>query len=199
MAIGDIWELTLRGTFLSQEVLNVFNYRETVALGGDAAPEDIGAWFWDTFSNEILNAISSSVTFTQVDIFQVTGGTGIGTYAITGGAGLAPGEPLPSSTAYGFRYNRASSDSRHGYKRFPGVVEGAVNGNTTVGSYLTSLNDTTDDLEADIFDASSVIDGRLEPVILSRVVNGAERPVPIAFPVSSVVYTGVTTQNTRKP
>lgn len=199
MAIGDIWEFTLRGTYLSQEVLNVFHYRETTAIGNDVAPEDMAAWLWDNLHDDLTGLLSTSLTFNAIDVFQVTGGTGIGTFVITDGQGQAGLDPMPSSVAFGFRYNRASSSSRHGYKRFAGVGEGEVNGNTLVGTYTAQVNALASALEMDLFDSTSTLDGRLEPIILSRVVNGQVRPVPIAFPISSIVFAGISTQNTRKP
>lgn len=198
MAIGDIWELTLRGSLFSQEILNVFHYEETTGLGVDVDGSDVASWFWDTCGDALKTLVSSQVTYSQVDALQVTGGVGIGSFVISSGAGGGAGDCLPSFIAYSFRYNRASQASRHGYKRFAGVLEGVGSGNSYSPDAPT-LAATINALESDIFDDTTVLDGRLQPVILSRVVNGAERPVPLAFPVSSIVFTGVTTQNTRKP
>lgn len=198
MAIGDIWELTLRGTYQGQEILNVFGYVETVALGGDVAGADVAKWLWDTIGTDLLAMTVDGVEYGQVDALQVTGGVAIGSYTIASGSGDRTVEGLPSFATFSFRYNRASQASRHGYKRFAGVSEDWVSGNTNSFPSVQT-NALIAALESDIFDSSSVLDGRLEPCIISRVVNGQERPVPLAFPVSSIVFIGVTTQNTRKP
>lgn len=197
MAVGDIWEFTLRGSLLGQDILNVFGYEVTVDLGSGVTGNELGRWFWNVFDGIIQPLAVDDLVYAQVDVMQITGGAGIGSYTISNGAGTDVNQPLPSFVCATWRLNRASSLSRHGYKRFAGVSEDKSNGNTSNYS-ATPVNDMSDALLADVVDDTSSEVGTLTPRIISRVVNGQPRPTPIAFPISSVTFIGITSQNSRK-
>lgn len=198
MAVGDLWEITLRQSFLDQECLNVFGYEETEALDPVLTPTDVAGWFRSVFEAPLEAALSTGWSATQIDIRQVTGGVTIGDIAQTTWVGSYSGTATPSSVAFGFRLNRASGASRHGYKRFVGCCQEQMSGNTYTAS-ATLMNNIAAALLANVDDPAGITDGILRPRIISRILAGQPRPVPLAFPIASVTFIGITTQNTRKP
>lgn len=198
MAVGDIYEFTLRQRLLGQDVLNVFHYDVVTDLGGGVTGNDLAYWVWNQLDLQIKAIQSDSLTYVQMDCLQITGGVTIGSYVI-GEAGTETGTPVnPAFFAWGFRYNRASAASRHGYKRFAGVGEGYVDEGLPTAPAITAATSLADQLIGNVLDPDASESGELRPVILSRVLNGVPRVTPVAFPIASIVFTGFTTQTTRK-
>lgn len=198
MAVGDIYEFTLRQRLLGQDVLNVFHYDVVADLGGGVTGNDLAYWVWNQLDLQIKAIQSDSLTYVQMDCLQITGGVTIGSYVI-GEAGTETGTPVnPAFFAWGFRYNRASAASRHGYKRFAGVGEGYVDEGLPTAPAITAATSLADQLIGNVLDPDASESGELRPVILSRVLNGVPRVTPVAFPIASIVFTGFTTQTTRK-
>lgn len=198
MAIGDIWEIRLHYRFLNLDGLNVYHYKETTALGANVTPSDLASWFWTVFDGAYANLCNAGCTFTQVDVQQVTGGFAIGSLALSGQVGALPGDPSTSFTSIGFRLNRATADSRHGYKRIGGLGDTQVSGNTWLGN-VADTDAMRTAIAGDILDPALVKTGVLQPGILSTVLNGQPRIPPVLFPIGSVTFTGVTSQVSRKP
>lgn len=198
MAIGDIYEFTLRQTLLGQDVLNVFHYDVAVDLGGGVTGTDLAEWVWDHISLTLQTIQSDSLHYVQMDCLQITGGVAIGSFVINDDGAETGTTVNPPFFAWGFRYNRSSSASRHGYKRFAGVGEGWVEEGVPTAAANTAANALASLLIGTVTDPSASETGELRPVILSRFLNHAPRPVPVAFPVASVTFTGFTTQTTRK-
>lgn len=112
-------------------------------------------------------------------------------------AGIFTGDPLPSFVCWSYRLNRGNKTTRNGYKRFGGVAETSVSGNT---NNLPSA--TYEQIETALASAISgeVIDPTFYmncvPIIVRRNTLG----VVTAFQdVVSAEFLGVSTQDTRKP
>lgn len=200
MAIGDVYEIRLRGEYLGQVVLNVFHYRSS---GSNDITEPIA-----TVAAAMGSILVTAIADVQNEAFQwldayakklVEGGDE-STFPFSGGVpGSVTGEGLPPHDCWAFRYNRSLTTTRHGQKRFAGVSEGQHENGVATTSVLTDLSALADVLERDITSADGFGTGEiLRPVIYSKFLNGELRETPVVNPVSSVQYVRISTQNTRK-
>lgn len=194
MAIGDIWEFVMRGSYHAQLVVNVFHYKATTA---DAADTDA---MMAAFVSDVLTPIAvvqgGQMSWTQLELKQITGGGDYGILPITPPiAGTQSGEDLPPETCFTFRFQRLQLGRRHGYKRICGVTEGNQAAGVAVGGILTYLDDAADAMKADIVPGAGPT---LRPGVLHRMLNGQPVVPPVFQDIASVLYSHIGTQNSRK-
>jgi hypothetical protein len=110
-------------------------------------------------------------------------------------SGTRTGDTLPAFVAYGMTKVRTTRATKSGGMRIPGVIEDALDtsGNITSG-YLAEMNSA--------FDTNiNFVDGadncQMGMVIVGRDLQGKLDLTKIN-PVSSVVFSRITTQNSRK-
>jgi len=193
---GDLLQLIDNQSYLGQQILNVYYYRVTPALGiADGYLEILNDYWEDNVLDPILQVQVDGLQHlsrewknlsNNVDLF--VDGT-----VLVGANATAPATYLPSFVSLGFLLQRESLVTRNGYKRFAGLQDTFVSGNTWVGS-PTSITDIETALAADL---NIGIISSAEPVIVKR---------PIVVPVGSYLYSSigsarfrtVGTQNTRK-
>lgn len=197
MALGDIWELRLNSTVFNQTIYNVFHFEETTAETVNQPEIALAEAFYEDIVPSLQPLMDGSMWVAAADVKQLTGGSAIHTKALTA-AGSVVGECLNRFYAYGFRYNRASSSGRHGYKRFGAVPETAVADGQITGTFITAANTLAAALFTPIQWNGSSGDGFFTPRILSKYSGGQKRVTPVAQPIASIVFVGFTTQNTRK-
>jgi len=200
MAIGDIYELRLRGEYVSQVILNVFHYQS--AGTADISEPEL------TIAAALGNILVASLVTIQCDGFQwldayvkhlVDGGAEATNPFAGGSPGEIVAEGLPPHDAWAFRYNRSLTTTRHGQKRIAGIPETWQNLGIAATAQLDELAAVADVLERDITDADGFAAGEiLRPVIYSKFLNGELRDTPVINPVSSVAFVRISTQNTRK-
>jgi len=200
MAIGDVYEVRLRGEYVSQVILNVFHY-QSAGTADIAEPElTIAAALGAILVAQLVNIQVETFQWIDAYVKHLVDGGAEATFPFAGGEpGVIAAEGLPPHDAWAFRYNRSLTTTRHGQKRFAGVPETWQNNGVTVSGFLTTLDDVGDNLERDITDADGFGAGEiLRPVIYSKFLNGELRETPITNPVSSVSFVRISTQNTRK-
>lgn len=192
---------TING-FNSDVALNVFSYdilsispSLTLAGSGDEIAE---AWL-ASFGPIWANIISSSylMSHMKIEIYENPLDFWEGDFA-TAQAGTQSGSIMPAFTAWGFKLSRSSRLSRNGSKRFAGVTESNVDNGNPIAGILTYLDGVADWMgQTHVFDfgPGDVLNIELAPVIPHYV------PLSDTWvfnPITSVAFTRVTSQNTRK-
>lgn len=197
MPIGDQYKLILSGNLLGQTVKNIFHYRNDVADG--FADELLGA-FQLTVLPTILTALSSFLTYTNIDVINLDNGADFATEAF-GVPGARGGEVYDSFGAYGFTLFPNVYNYKAGAKRFPGVAEADVSNGTPVASQLTRLDNIAVDLGAVLISGAK----RFRPQLFSHrcVKNPTTHKCTDVFTdsfvtVATAAWDRVTTQNSRK-
>lgn len=211
VSVGDIVRVTLRAVMAgSVQCLNVFHYAVTAvdpAVNGNTL-RSAAISVWYNLQDNLRPYIGGNVVFQSIiaesldlTTWNVINGE---EFAIPSGeqVGQATGDVLPPANCWSFKYTRATSDFRHGYKRFPGVPENKQHEGLVNSGDLAGMNVIADALFADvIFADEDNVDagtGRLIPRIYKAQRYGSTvRPVEFQKP-AAVVYEGIGTQNTRK-
>lgn len=195
-SLGDLIQCVDNQTYLGQQVLNVYYYRIILALGLDDGYLTLLNDAWEStvlnpvkaIQNDGLSHVSREWRNMSNGVDLFTDGT------VIPGSNAEPGTAQsPSFVSAGFLLQRESLVTRNGYKRFAGLSENLISGNTWVGGtpLLTAIeNGLKADLNVSVVPTA-------EPVIVKR---------PIEAPVGSYVYSSIGgasfrsigTQNTRK-
>lgn len=194
--LGDLIQCVDNQSYLGQQILNVYYYRVTsvTPLAGDYLSSMNDSWEGGVLDNvkiiqtpELLHLSREWRNLTNGTDLFVDG-------SVVPGVDPASAASLtPSFTSLGFLLQRESLVTRNGYKRYGGISEGNISGNTYVGG-MGTIHDIEVGLAADLTAGIITI---AEPVIVKR---------PISVPVTSYLYSsigsaifrGVGTQNTRK-
>lgn len=202
MTVGDIFKLTLVGSFASTtELLAVFYYRENENLTGYNPTATLNSFdlnIFPTTGTKLMDNITTAVNYSLLKWEPVTDETQLVGQVSINHTGLGSGDSLPPFCAYGFRYYPTVLHRRSGYKRFAGVSENVQSG----GVLTTSIDAWGDAVSVAL--GLTLLDGDTnavyEPVILSRVLNGEPRVPPVATFINEIaMQRNVSTQNTRKP
>lgn len=193
MAENQIYRLTDRQTLHGQECLNVYHYK---AGAGDSSSLDLIA----AFINDVFPAIDDiqNIDLAHVRLDCVNLDTGLDYLEYVHGTpwmGVVTGEAMPSFVAWGFRLTRADRQSRHGYKRIPGVSEGDINDGVATAPAAANLIGFAAVLAGTI--QASGGNCEYTPVILKTTGTPAD-PVYTDYPIAGVQYVRVTSQVTRR-
>lgn len=174
---------------IGNDQLNVFHYKSFVAVTDEL--------------NELLNKFESDVVPAIADILNPVSyivllealelnGTGYASKTLAV-PGTRTGNFDPAFAAWGFRYQRKNQGERSGAKRFGWITDTDFNAGAPIAGLVSAANALADVLEAPI------MEGILEtwfPVIGVRPI--APATTWTYHDISGVVFTGITTQNTRK-
>lgn len=198
--LGDLLQATVRATYLSQTILNIFHYRITNVTGlSDAGYIDFATWIATDILGPVRLIQSSLLTYQEIEIRNLSNNIDVASVALTATGSVTATEAtsLPSYVSLGFKLVRESLVTRNGYKRFAGLVDAQVTGNTFVPSSGTIIPDIEEALAADwVFGVVNTA----EPVIVKRpIVPPVGTTYEYASIGSAVVADFVGTQNTRKP
>lgn len=200
MADGSVWEFHLNQSLNGQVVKNVFHYRSrgsadiTVSIGA------VGVAWGTAMIAAMSNVQVSQLGYVDIFVKHLAGFFEESTIPLTGTAGALAGDPLPPHDAFAFRYNRATTLTRHGQKRVAGISEGWNHNGVVDGPTELALLDVVAAQMAHVVDSADGLNtgAELWPVIYSKYLNGELRAEPISNLVSSVQYVRISTQNTRK-
>jgi hypothetical protein len=194
--LGDLLQLVDNQSYLGQQVLNVYYYRVTATLGlADPYLADLNSYWEDNVLDPIIQIQGDGLVHQSREWRNISNGTDlfVESTAVPGANSVAESSELPSYVSLGFLLQRESLATRNGYKRFAGLTENFVEGNTWTGS-TTSIDNIETALAGDLNIGILAV---AEPVIVKR---------PIVVPVGSYIYSsigaasfrGLGTQNTRK-
>lgn len=147
------FEVTLEQNFVGQQIINRFNYESsgiaaavtpsfalTSALGAiyDAGPPLVG-YPPTGLMKRIADIQHTTVSFVSLRVINLYDFEDFYenpfVQPLTGS--ISSSEPLPPTSAYGFRTNVVRRDIRRGTKRFVGVPEGIQNAGTIANGTLT--------------------------------------------------------------
>lgn len=195
-AVGDLIQLVDNQLYLAQQCINVYYYRMTSVVDlGDNYLEDLNTIWEDLVLDEVIGLQSDALTHVSREWKNLSNNLDFFTdnTVVPGFLATPGGENTPSYVSAGFLLQRETLATRNGYKRFAGIPEGSISGNTYVGS--TAVVDAVEAALAS--DLMAGIVSVAEPVIVKR---------PIVPPVGVYVYSsigsaafrGLGTQNTRK-
>lgn len=201
LAVGDIIQITDVQSYLGQEVLNVYFYRMDSFENGVTLEIVV-----DNFQVLALTPIKaiqhSSLTHVTLIGKNLTNGIDI-TEQPVGVAGIAGSDPLASFYAVSIRLVRTTAVTRHGAKRYAGLTEQWVNGNTLMGDGPALVQDV-----CDFIGAPMVVSGTLDqdfvatPVIVGRFPAGSPDAGALDLSkinvVASAQYIRLSTQTTRR-
>lgn len=194
---GDLLQIVDEQVYLGQQLLNVYYYRWFSVPSVD---NTVYSALVDDFQSRVMNdvcqlqgelLIHTSLTIknlsNNVDFFEKP-------ISVTGQRTMSASTALPSYVSVGFKLIRDSLVTRNGFKRFGGLNESEVQGNSWVGA-INDINNVEDALAE--FLQIGLVDVAA-PIIPKRPITP---PMGTLYPYSSVAsaqYSLVGTQNTRK-
>jgi hypothetical protein len=194
-ALGDLIRLTDFQTYLGETVLNVYYYRITEITGvtGDYLEIIHEEWYSKVLA-AVLPIQGPTLIHTNREVRNLSNNLDYFMDSFSTPGEFDGDNALNSFTSLGFMLVRESLATRNGYKRYAGLSENQVQGNTYNGS-LALTDDIAAALAMDLMLGLTIL---AEPVIVKR---------PIIPPVEDYVYSsigsaqfrGLGTQNTRKP
>lgn len=212
VATNDLMRIVLFGRFNSAvETRNVFYYKVQAAATPAAAEDNLAGYargLWEHLKFTLRAVTSQQMRYYQVECGAFDENTALvvnaETYVIPGAeqAGTVVDESLPPANTWTFRYIRSDINFRHGYKRFAGVPEQLQAAGIITGSGSLVVNALAAQLAADVAPVEPTTGvagvGSAQVCITRQEQNGAPvLPVLVNFP-SSVVYSAIGTQNSRK-
>ena len=143
---------------------------------------------------KIIDVLHTSMEIVEADVTNLDdGGFYSRGFASTLYTGTRTGDAMPDFVAWGFKYLRAVSGGRAGGKRFGSISEADVLAGIASGAVITNLNALASQLGSAL--RLGIVDTWF-PVIMQKPATVGDPWTPHAL--SSVTYTGVTTQNSRK-
>jgi hypothetical protein len=179
MALGEVYELTLKTTQAGQQMANVFYFQELSTFAGglpNPAEACASAFFAQylpkirAITNPQLNYLMISCRSLWTDSFKhdilLTGnGTGTGNFG---------GEALSTFLAIGFKMRGNNPAVKVGFKRFAGIGEG-VNANGVVnliGGEITAMTALKTQMSTNLMDTLTTLIPWFAPAIIKRVRTG---------------------------
>lgn len=203
----SVYVVTLKATYLSKNIFNVFTYRTVTPASQQGSALDLATVFDDVMVDAITPTVHASTNFFEVDVFDLFFPANIGTLAINKN-GTRAGEAMPRANSWSMRTNRATRAIRRGQKRFGGVSESDQSNNLWNAGYITVLQ-TAVNLMDDVLLGPAAPGVSYFPIVVKRlkvVVGGKTQYVFPDDPADLQFFdildwqfnTEVTTQNSRK-
>ena len=195
---GDLLQIIDNQRYLDQDLMNVYYYRYSSTPTLD---NTIYSELADDFQSIIVDGMLplqvDTLEHVTIEIKNLSNGVDVFTKSVNvfGALGAPLADCLPSYMALSWRLIRDSLVTRNGSKRIAGLQENMVEGNTFVGN-MTDVDGFTSALE------SPLHAGILEvafPIIVKRPIVVPSGTSYVYSSVSSVLFNGLSTQNTRKP
>jgi len=195
MGLGDRWQILLDWNVVGEEAMNVFYYEQI--LGADTDANTLTLAFQDQVMGDLLDIVHNTTFVNLIAARDLDDPTAF--YVQVEGPlviGTRGGECMPPFVAWAFRYNRATTLVRNGQKRIPGVSEADQNAGVALSTFIPTLNIAAAAMAADLVDDNG---SHYRPVIMRKVFDELTGITTYTqFPFSTVEYTRVSTQNTRK-
>lgn len=183
-------QLKLEGQNITEDTLNVFYYgSDTFADTLDDLITQFRAVVLSTFPA----FTSTQCEYQGITATMVKGGNQFAAQSFSLG-GSSGGDTLPPFVSWDFTLVRGGAGERNGYKRLPGVPEGLqAQGIATAGA-VANLNIAAAAMEQIIV----AVTDQWSPVIRRDVVNRVVQVPPKWYDISSVQYSRIGSQNSRK-
>lgn len=211
-AIGDVFQLVLRQSLFTNEILNVFYYQQ---LNANNDPDNnssvslLGAFVEDVLP-EIAPIQITNLNYVGIDVINLFNPDDLfsddsispstGSYVVT--------SVLPQFMAWEFRTARLTRSIRRGYKRFAGLDEAMVADGGAASGILADLASAATAISANIAYSSAPLAPTFRPVVVKRIKEtDAEGNVTYRLPEGNAEaevmdatfsYLRLSTQNSRK-
>src|SRR5476651_2330880 len=188
--VANVVQLILQGTCVTEETLNVFYYGSATNL--DGLPAFIAAWIAAVMTT-LQSAVGTSTLYSEVSAQGERGVTSFATQPISL-SGFVSGDQLPPFATWDFTYVRGGALERNGYKRFSGIPESFQQNGVATGSGPGQVAALATVLNQDI----PVVLDTWFPLIRRTKVHRLAQIPPVYYDKSSVVYSKIGSQNSRK-
>lgn len=194
-ALGDLIRLTDFQSYLGETVLNVYYYRITEITGvtGDYL-EIVHSEWYEKVLTPVLKVQNVDTVHTNREVRNLSNNVDFFVDSFSTPGEFAGDNALNSFTSLGFMLVRESLVTRNGYKRFAGLSENQVQGNSYNGD-MDLIHDIEDGLAMDLMLGLTTL---AEPVIVKRPIIPPVEDYDYAS-IGSAQFRGIGTQNTRKP
>lgn len=194
---GDLLQIIDKQSYLSQELLNVYYYRwfSVPSVDNSVYPALVES-FANTIIGEVKELQGELLVHTSVQIKNLSNNVDFyeEPFSVTGQRAQTFATALPSYVSVGFKLIRDSLVTRNGFKRFGGLGDGQVNGNSWAGdpADITAVeNALSAFLKIGLVDVAA-------PIIPKRPIVPPVGTLYLYSSVASAQYSLVGTQNTRK-
>lgn len=129
MAIGDVYQIRLNGTYGVGNWSNVWYYQQRSGGASDANAEDL----WDEFESTVLPPLSllqsTTILYSLLEVVNMRVTSDFyATVTTSATGGTVAGSSLAPTVAFQYRQARPAPGTRYGYKRFIGVPESQADG-----------------------------------------------------------------------
>lgn len=177
-SLGDYLQFDVLSTYLGQNCHNVYYYKvnSLTGLGGNYL-EVLSEWIRDNVIAHVLDLQAESVQYVSITAKNLTNVLDFHVLPLTDNGNVPDSAAtlLPSWVCMSFKLNRETLATRNGWKRYPGLQEGQVNGNS-VSLTAGDVTQVEDALAADIF--LGVVNVA-QPVIVKR-------PLTVPLPATHI-------------
>lgn len=195
---GDLLQIIDNQTYLGEDLMNVYYYRWfSLPVTDPAAYTGLLNSFDEIVIDNVIKAQNEFLEHTTLSIRNLSNNLDYAemTVAKDGLLDVDPANCLQSYVTLGFQMIRDSLATRNGYKRFSGLIESQVEGNTYVGS-LDPIGDIIGGLQGFLYNG---VVATAAPIIVKRPIDPPVGTSYVYSSVSSVLFKGLGTQNSRKP
>lgn len=192
-----IVRVTAYGNIFGQECLNVFHYRAATGVITTVDLDELCQGVAVAVLEKVAAMQSAEYAWDKIKAEEVDTGVAVfeAPLAIEGEVPYPDVDSAPPFVAYKFQLNRASANTRHGWKRFAGVPETILTTSNVPGvAALAGIIAIQNGLQATINTITN--DLVFEPIIARYSAETGEITAFTFF--QSVSFRGFTTQNTRK-
>lgn len=194
--VGDLLQVIDNQSYLGQQVLNVYYYRVAPVTGiADPYLDNLNTLWEDSVLDAVRSIQTDYILHVSREWRNLTNGTDlfVDSTVLPGSIPVAEALTTPSFTSAGFLLQRESLVTRNGYKRFAGLSEENIRGNTIIG-LDTQIADIENQLAADLVAGLITL---AEPIIVKRPITVPTGVYEFAR-IGSAQFRGLGTQNTRK-
>lgn len=175
---GRVFEVTVSYLLFGQQCINRWNYLADVAVGGNLMSAGLAEEFGlaapgedpnvGSVLEQLQKTVSAAAEFTDITVRDLFSDFDF-LEAPLGFTGLVAGEGYSPAMAYGFYSQRTRLDIRRGFKRIPGVAEGAVGtGGVVTGTGITLTNELAVRMSLTLSQVISATNVVFKPVILGK-------------------------------
>lgn len=198
MATGDLWQVRVKGTYISVPVNNIYWYEETGNTTINTASR-IAEYFDGTILTGIAAIQHAQMVYSNIIVTNwTTGEEQVDRPTTVVGHATLLSDPMPSYVTFSYKFPKSVPKYSSGGKRLAGVSEIYVNGNTETIS-AQDLIDVRTALMASI-NYQGVF---ARPVVLVRQIDGVPQNTEmgdapfITWAITDAIFRGVSTQRTR--
>lgn len=149
-----------------QDVMNVYHFEK---INPELDAEDLATRFAQEFVGELTAIQTAALDHLRIEVINLEDPTDFYIYSLAGIAGAVAGERLNTFTSYKVQFLRRRTDMKHGYKRWPGVAESAVNGEQLIAGTIVSLGGLADILTNGLTDGGEPAVTLFNYVIIARI------------------------------